>query len=406
MKRTFSYVARNKEGKLVRGKILESNTGAAKKSLERKEFSQVMLREYEKTFLQRMFRFQIGSVRFVDKLLFTKHLSVMTHAGITIDEALEILQSQSHMIGFQNVLRKIHSDILSGENLSASMRKHPKVFDTLYVNVIAAGEQSGTLDESLDNLSIQMKKTHELRQKIKAAMYYPMFVLFLTLTLGFTLSVFVLPKITPLFSGLNVELPIFTKILLFLAAVFGHYGVQIVLVFALAVFVIVTLFRAKSLAPVIHAGYLRTPFIRKIVRDVNLALFCRTLGTLLRSGLTINEALDISADTLKNNVYKRKLHQASVAVQSGKSLSEFLESQEEYFPPLVYRMLNTGEETGKLDNVLMYLAEFYEQEVDNVAKNLSTILEPLLLAVIGLVVGFLAVAIIAPIYQITSGFLG
>lgn len=398
----FTYTTNNRDGVKVRRSMTAKTRLAAEAALKKRRIKYTDLVK-ERGILDSFSRIEIGGISFLDKVLFTKHLSVMLKSGLTIDEALDILREQIGSFGFKRVINELYDSVRSGKKLSDGMRQHERVFDDLYVSVIAAGEQSGTLDESLENLSEQMTKSHELRSKVRAAMAYPLFVFFLTIAVGFALAIFVLPKVVPLFTGLNIELPLITRILLSVSETFNQYGVIISLLIVGGLIFVVWAFQLKVFRPIIDGLILRLPVASRISKFINLSLFSRTLAILLKSGITINEALKITADTMRNVYYERAVRRAIIEIQSGKSLSEILETRRDLFPPIVFRMIQIGERSGSLEGVLLYLSDFYEGEVDNVAKTLSTVVEPLLLAIIGLMVGFVAVSIIMPIYQITSG---
>lgn len=351
------------------------------------------------------FLIRISPVSNLDRVLFTKHLAVMVRAGLPIDEALRILREQASSGTMKRVISSLISVIESGNALSDGMARFPRMFSPLYVNVIKSGERAGTLQKNLEGLSIQLTKSHELRSKVRSAMAYPILVLVSAVIIGLSLALFVLPKILRLFKSFKVELPWTTRALVWVAELFDKHGLVLSLAIVAGLFAIVWLLKTRFVRPVYHQALIRTPVLGKISRNSNLALFCRTLGTSLASGLPIVTALDVAAKTFENEAYRRSLKGIAGQLQEGRQLSAAL-AVNKLYPPVVYRMIAVGEKTGKLDEVLMFLAEFYESEVDIATKNLSTIIEPVLLIVIGLLVGGLALAIISPIYQITGSISG
>ena len=337
-----------------------------------------------------------------ERLLFTKHLATMMKAGISITEALETLVDQSKNAYFRKVLAQVLEDVKNGKNLADSFRKHPKVFDQFYVSLIEVGESSGTLGENLDFLAKQLGKDYSLRKKVQGAMTYPAIVLFATVIMGSFISFYILPQLVDFFKSFDIELPLTTRILIFFAEMMKNYGSLI----AVGIVIFVVLFRIVSQLPKVkplwHAALLKTPVMGKLIAYGQLARFTRNLGTLITSGVPITKSLEVTANTLSNLRFRGDVLTLSKSLTKGKNIGESMRKGYSEFPPLVGRMISVGEKTGKLDETLLYLGDFFEDEVDDISRNLSTILEPALLIVIGLVVGFVALSIISPIYQLTG----
>lgn len=295
------------------------------------------------------------------------------------------------------------ADVKNGQSLAKSLRKHPEVFNQFYVSLVAVGEESGTLEENLTFLSAQLAKDNALRKKIQGAMLYPGIVLTATLIMGTFIALFVLPKLVEFFESFEVELPLPTKILLFVSQVASNYGL---LILAVAIALIIG-FRIAISRPFFKAKWhhflLRIPFLGGLVGYGQIARFSRNFGTLMKSGVPISRSLEITTDTLSNLKFKSDLAEVGKALQKGKGIGDTLSSNKYFeYPPIVSRMIQIGEKTGKLDETLLYLSDFYEDEIDTLSKNLSTIIEPVLLISIGLLVGFVAVSIISPIYELTG----
>lgn len=343
----------------------------------------------------------LGKVSFSEKSLFAKHLSVMLKSGMTLSDALRVTKDSAKG-GFKRVLKDVLRSVQSGRSLSDALKRHPRVFSELFVAAVFAGEASGTLVQNLSHLADELEKEKELHQKIKGALMYPSVVLIATAILGFALAFLVLPKITPLFTGLQVDLPFTTRALIWAANLAQENGLLIAVVTIVVVVGLVWLVRQKFSRPVTHWITLHIPVIKHLVRHAALARFCRTLGTLLGSGLTIGEALDVSQRTIGNYYYARSLQSIAKRVSKGSRLSSNLEKFEKLYPLAIVRMVSVGEESGNMEETLHYLADFYDSEVDTATKALSTALEPILLIVVGVVVGFLALSIITPIYDITG----
>jgi len=342
-----------------------------------------------------------GRVGLAQKALLAKHLSVMLKSGLTITESLSIaLDSSSGSL--RKTLQGVLKSVESGQPLSSSFERYPKVFSGLFISATHAGESSGTLGENLEHLAEQLEKDKELVAKIKGAMLYPIVVLIAAFFLGLAMAFLVLPKITPLFEGLKMDLPVTTRGLIWFSHFVQDYGTALFAGIVGFVIFMIWLVKQKFIHPVTHWLFLKVPIIKKISINANLVRFSRTLGTLLKSGLNIDEALVITKDTVGNYYYKKALESASARIGKGTKLSDNLEQYPKLFPKMTTRMVRVGEESGRLEETLLYLAGFYEVEVDTATKFLATAIEPILLIFIGLTVGFLALSIITPIYNITG----
>jgi type II secretory pathway component PulF len=342
----------------------------------------------------------------LDKLLFAKHLAMMIKAGLPLREGVATIQEQTRSRKFKRTLDNVIKRLDNGESLAQSLTQHGKLFDQLFINMIKVGEESGTLEKNLEYLAEQLEKSYNLKRKVIAAMIYPAVILFSTFILGAALAIFILPKLIPLFKSLRVNLPLSTRILLFVTELIQNYGLFVLLGIAVFLILAFLISRIKIIRLINYKILLRIPIAGTMSKNLNLSLFSRTLGTLIKSGVSIVEALDISANTLTNLVYNKEAKQVSLKVQNGKQISTYLKTKSRLFPATFSRMVKVGEKTGNLEESLLYLADFYEKEVDNTTQKLSTILEPVLLIIIGLIVGFIAISIITPIYQITKGLRG
>lgn len=353
--------------------------------------------------LNRTFSNLFTSVSLAERIMFVKHMSMMIHSGMTEVESLRLIRSQIKSKGFLKILDDVIGNIENGQALSTALGHYQHVFGDLFINIIKIGEISGTLSENLDYLALEMKKSQSLRSKVRGALIYPAVILVATIGVVGGLIFFILPKILPIFKSLKVTLPFTTRALMFLSdSLRAHY-----ILIGLAFFAFVAFLFVLRSIPVtrymLHRTLLSMPIFGNISIGFNMANMTRILGMLLKSGEKIVQAVSITADASSNLVYKKALQDAVIEVQKGKTLYAYFEEHEHLFPPTVSRMIEVGEKTGNLDNNLAYLAEFYENEVDEVTKNLSGILEPILLVVMGVAVGFVALAIITPIYGITQG---
>lgn len=345
----------------------------------------------------------LNQVSFQEKVLFTKHLDTMVKAGIPIPEALDTLFEQARSPYFKKVISVIQKDVQNGQSLAKSLRKHSDVFDEFYTSLIEVAEESGTLEENLDFLAKQMTKDFRLRKKVQGALMYPALVVFAMTIMGGFISFYILPKLVDFFKAFDVDLPWPTKVLLFIATVSKNYGVYIVVGFVVFVIAIRFATTLPKIKPFWHSFLLRIPLVGKIISYSQLAHLGRNLGTMIKSGVPVSHALEITAHTLTNLKFRKDLIKVASSLDKGKTIGSSLKNGGYHeYPPIVYRMIAIGEKTGKLDETLLYLGDFYEDEIDDLSKNLANILEPILLIVIGVAVGFVALAIISPIYELTG----
>lgn len=338
-----------------------------------------------------------------DQAHFSKRLSFLIHAGVPIVESLRILRRQTKSKRKAIVYDKLISDVSNGQFLATSLAKLKYGFSNFAVNIIKTGETSGTLDQNLNYLAEELKKKRALQQKVVSAFIYPIFITVATLGLTGLLTAFIFPKIRPIFESLHVELPLSTKILIWASDFLINDGLYLIMGTVLGVIGITLLI--KKVKPVrffVHRWILIVPLIGSIVQNYIMANFCRTLGLLLKGGVRITEAITITGDTMTNVVYQKELTAIAHGVLKGEKISQHLLRRPHLFPDLLTQMISIGESTGNLTESLTYLSEMYEHEVDELTKNLSSTLEPVLMIFMGLLVGFVAVSVITPIYNITQ----
>ena len=353
--------------------------------------------------MQLSIRNLLNRITLLDELTFTKHLAIMIKSGIPLSEAIKSLADQTKNPNFKQVLTEVLAEVENGQSLEKALSKHPNVFNSLYLSLVRTGEKSGKLEENLDYLSGQLRKSYDFRKKVQAATLYPKIVLAATVIMGGAISLFVLPKLIELFESLDVELPITTKILLFVASLMKDWGYLIIGGLLLLYFVFLWLIRTRTIKPSWHKFLVNMPLFGRLVQNIELTSICRNLGIMLKSGLTLPVALETQREATDNLVFKEMIVDLSASVEKGKKLSEELNSKKyQMIPAIVTKMIAVGESTGKLDETLLYLGDFFEEEVDDTTKNLSNTLEPILLLVIGVVVAFVAMAIISPIYSLTG----
>lgn len=344
-----------------------------------------------------------SNISFQEKTLFTKHLATMYKSGIPVSDALTTLIEQTRSSAFKKILKEVLSDIDNGQTMAKALAKHPQVFNEFYTSLVRVSEESGTLEENLEFLAGQLKKDYSLRKKIQSALLYPMIVFGIMMAMGVFISVFVLPKLVEFFNSFNVELPTVTKVLIFIANVSSSYGVYILIGLALLAVVFRVLLRFPSVRLIWDGFVIKLPLFGKLISFGQLSRFSRNFGVLIKSGVPIVYSLEITASTLSNLRFKKSLIEISKRLAKGKEIgAEMKNKKYNEYPPIVSMMISIGERSGRLDEVLLYLGDFYEDEIDDLSKNLSTVIEPVLLVIIALMVGFVALAIISPIYELTG----
>lgn len=342
-------------------------------------------------------------VSLTDRVTFTRNLSLIVKAGMSLPEGLEVLsrESSSPLLGM--IIKKIKTDVMQGKEFSTALSPYPRVFTSFYVSMIKAGETSGTLEKVLKNLAVHMEKERSLRSKVIGALTYPAVIFLVMVVVIIAMMVFVVPRLMTVFQNFNAELPLTTKLLIALSNfIVNHY---LVLLFVVIAFITACWYffcRVSKGKIALSWIVLHLPVCNRIVKKVNTARIARTLETLIKSGISILNALVITGDVLQNHFYKKMIGEARKEIEKGKSINEVFKKYPHLYPPLAAQLIAVGEETGSLDLVLTDLADFYEEEVDNLTKNLSSIIEPLMMLIIGSAVGLLAISLLQPIYSITS----
>lgn len=334
---------------------------------------------------------------------FFKNLSLMAQSGIPLNEALQVLASQARSPSFKKFLTKIKIQLEQGSSLSKAFTPHRELVGDLVLNVIRAGELNGTLEKNFQYLADLLSRRRDLQQKMQSALLYPEIVSTMVFFVGGGIAVFILPKLLPLFSSLKVALPPATRLLLWISHTLQAYGVFILVGAVAAFFTLSALGKIYSVRRIYHTILLRIPFIGHMVRNYQMALFSQLFGTLFRSGLTIKDTLTATGNALTNVRYQEVLQIATKRLVAGVPLATVLKNYPFYFPQNAVSIIAVGENSGKLDESVTYLANYYDQELELQTRRLPIILEPILLLGIGIAVAFVALAIITPIYEITSG---
>ena len=333
---------------------------------------------------------------------FAKRMSFLIKSEVPIVESISLIRDQTKSKSEIKIFNKIIADIKNGKSLAASLAGHG-IFGNFAVNIIRAGESSGTLTENLNYLADELKKKEILRRKILGALLYPLIVTIATLLITGFLVMYIFPKIIPIFESLKAKLPLSTRIIIFITNALKHDGLYILIgIIALIIIYLIVYKNVPKVRFFMHGLTLRLPITGGIAKNYNLTNACRTLGLLLLGGIPITEALLITADTTENLQYKKAFEDISSGVKRGKNISELLFLSPLLFPDMLGQMVAVGEKSGNLSNTLIYLSEFYENEFEDLTKNLSSTIEPVLMVVMGIIVGFVAISVITPIYEITN----
>src|SRR6202042_965385 len=400
----FTYKGTNKAGTTVTGERTATSKAELQASLKRENIAVKKVSEKGKEFSVPSF----GGNKVSDKELavFTRQFSVMIDAGLPLVQCLEILAGQQENVAFQKVLTGTRASVEGGTTLSAAMKQYDKVFDTLYYNMVEAGETGGILDTILQRLSSYIEKNVKLKRAVQSASIYPVAVMSIAAGVIILLLWKVVPIFTTLFAGLGVDLPLPTRIFIMISSFIGSIYGLVILVFAIGSFFAVKFWYGTPTGRIaLDTLVLKVPLVGPLLRKIAVARFTRTLGTLISSGVPILEGLDITARTSGNAVVEKAINATRKAVEAGRSLVDPLK-ETNVFPGMVTQMIGVGEQTGAMDAMLQKIADFYEDEVDVAVKDLLTALEPMMILFLGIVVGGIVVSMYLPLFSLISKLAG
>ena len=402
----FAYSAINNKGEQVSGVISASNREAAVTEL-RNQGSRPLSVKLSKG---KGFSLNIGKpkVKQKDLVIFTRELSTMISAGVPLPRSLSTLESQFDNKAFQEIIGSVNHDVESGQPLGDAMAKFPTVFSDVYVNMVRAGEAGGILDDILKRLAAQVEKDSSIHKKIKSAMAYPIVIMTVTVIAFFGIMLFIIPKIGKIFKDLggpNAQLPVYTRAMLSISNFMIHNIIFIVIGMAGLIFGFRHYIHTEKGKYRWHGLLLRLPVIGNIVTKIAVARFSRTFSSLMGSGVSVLDALEVTGRAVGNKVIQKEITKVAEAVKNGQPLGKQLLSAR-FFPTIVGQMMSVGEETGKIDEVLVKVADFYEEEVDAVIDGLASIIEPLMIIVLGSIVGLIAASVMGPIASLSKNIGG
>ncbi|HEY0511225.1 MAG TPA: type II secretion system F family protein [Thermoanaerobaculia bacterium] len=396
---SFVWKGRTRTGQTQEGQLLADSRDAAVAVLRRQQIQITSIREKGREIkLIPRFPRGVGSKRIA---IFTRQFSVMLDAGLPLVQCLEILGDQEENRTFQAIIHQVRSDVESGSSLAEAMRKHPKAFDNLYTNMVAAGESGGILDIILQRLSVYIEKAVKLNSQVKSALIYPVSIVVIAALVVFIILWKVIPVFAQLFAGMGAEMPLLTRTVINASNFVADYFILILLVIVVGCVAINRWHGTPHGRRILDSLMLKIPVVGMLLRKISVARFCRTLGTLTASGVPILDGLEITGKTAGNAIIEDAVMAVRKSVEEGKTISEPL-AQTKVFPSMVVQMINVGEQTGALDQMLSKIADFYEEEVDTAVAGLMKLIEPVMITVLGAIIGTIVAAMYLPLYSILS----
>lgn len=407
---TFLYVATNTKGATLTGSLEAADRSTALSNLSKQGLHPLSLKEgaAKKSSFTMLDFFGKNRVKSDDIVMFTRQLSAMVSAGVPLLRALSSQYEHTDSKPLKIVLSGIIKDVEAGAQLADALSKYPNTFSDVYVNMVRAGEAAGILDDILKRLAMQQEKNASMRKKIKSAMTYPMVLMVITVFAFFGLMIFVIPQIGKILKDLggpDAQLPLLTRIMLSVSDFLIHYGFILLPFIIGGIVLLMRWLKTPHGKRIFHTLVLKIPMIKPIIQKVAVARFARTFSALMGAGVAVLEALSVTARAVGNVVYEDTLLDAAEQVKNGKTLSSVIE-KDPLFPPIVAQMLSVGEETGQTDVVLVKVADFYEEEVDVAIDGISSIIEPVMILVMGSMVGLIAASVMGPIAGLAQSVKG
>lgn len=392
----FEWTGRRRTGETASGVMEAESKNDVIAALRRQQIVATKVKEKGKEIALPKFG---GGVGTKELAIFTRQFSVMIDAGLPVVQCLDILGSQQENRTFQRVLFEIKQDVESGSNLSESFKKHPKVFDDLYCNLVAAGEAGGILDTILQRLSIYIEKAVKMKAAVKSAMIYPVVVVTVSILVVALIMWKVIPTFANLFSSLGGKLPLPTRVVIAISHFLAHWGLPCIVLIIVVIIVLKVYYKTTGGRYLIDKLTLKLPVLGLVLKKIAVARFCRTLATLVSSGVPILEGLDITARTSGNAIIEEAILKTRKSVEEGKTITAPLE-ESGIFPGMVTQMIGVGEQVGALDSMLGKIADFYEDEVDEAVANLMSMLEPIIIVFLGATIGGIVIAMYMPMFTL------
>ncbi len=403
----FIYKAKRSNGEIYKGEKDANDRYELYKILKESGEEVIDVKEKfgSKIAIKNSFNFSFsifGKVKAQEKINFARNLGSMITAGLSMSRALSVIERQSKNKAFQKIIASLQSEITKGKTLSDAMSMYKNIFSPLFISMVSAGEKSGTLNESLKIVADQLDKSYVLQRKVKGAMMYPAIILFAMVIIAILMLTYIVPTLMKTFTELKLDLPMSTKLILFVSKLLINNGLFVLIIVVAIVSLFIFWSKKESGKKVIHLLILKIPVIGNIIKEVNSARTARTLSSLLSSGVDVVESVKITKDVIQNIYYRRILDKVGSAIEKGEPISKIFSENSNFYPIFLGEMINVGEETGKIGEMLHGVATFYEDDVEQKTKDMSTIIEPFLMIIIAAVVGFFAVAMISPMYSLVN----
>lgn len=397
----FTWTGRSKDGKTHKGTMEAASEGAVTASLRRQGIQATKVKSAGGLNADINISFLQPKITTKDIVVFTRQFATMIDAGLPLVQCLDILSNQQPNKTFKDVLLKVKSDVESGSTFADALRKHPKAFNDLYVNLVAAGEVGGILDTILNRLAVYIEKAQKLKKKVKSAMTYPTTIVGIAVVVIAVILIFVIPAFEKIFADFGGALPVPTQIVINISNLIQNYIVIILVLFFLSIFIIKKIYATDKGRRAFDRWALKLPVFGMLIRKVAVAKFARTMSTMISSGVPILDGLDIVAKTAGNRTVEDAIKKVRSSISEGKTIAEPLK-ESGVFPPMVCQMIEVGEQAGALDTMLSKIADFYDDEVDDAVNNLTAMMEPLLMLFLGTTVGGLVIAMYLPIFQMAG----
>ncbi|HOR23448.1 type II secretion system F family protein [Candidatus Saccharibacteria bacterium] len=398
----FEYTALSKEGKKATGTTEASSKESLEESLKHQGLHPLVIKQASG--LKLNFNLTKGKVKLKDLVIFTRQLSTMVSAGVPLNRSLATLEEQVSDKYFKSVINGISKDVEGGTTLAEAFAKYPSVFSDIYINMVRSGETGGILDDILKRLATQIEKEASMRKKIKSASMYPIVIGSITVVAFFGIMIFIMPKIATMIKDLggpNAKLPFYSVIMISVSEFVQKYAIYIIISLVVSIFLTRKYVKTPKGKYNYHKLLLKIPLLKEVITKIAIARFSRTFASLMSAGVGVLESLEVTGGAIGNRVIEAELREAAKEVKNGKQLSETIEKSK-YFPAIVSQMLAVGEETGKVDTILVKVADFYEEEVDTLIDGLSALIEPLMIIALGTAVGMIAASVMGPIASLSK----
>ena len=398
----YLWSGKNRQNKKQKGEMEAPTEEAVRSELIRRKITTSKIKKKPKDLFENI-SFMQPKIKHKDIIIFCRQFSTMIDAGLPIIQCLDILYAQHENKTFKNMLKEIKQNVESGQTFAEALKKHPKQFDDLFINMISAGEAGGILDTILRRLSAYMEKAAKLKAKIKGAMTYPIVTLVIAIIVVGIIMVFVIPVFEEMFEGMGGALPVPTQIVVNISRFVKSNILYIIVGMALAIFAIRKFYKTERGKTLMDDLFLKLPLFGALIRKAAVSKFTRTMGTMLASGVSILDALDVVAKTAGNKTIEKAVYETRSAIAEGRTMSDPL-TESGIFPSMVCQMIAVGESTGALDTMLTKIADFYDEEVDQAVENITSLIEPFMLVFLGVVIGGLVVSMYLPIFKMAAAF--